>query len=344
MLQLTKLLTGEAPGRPDWSSLPPELWCEILLSARGPLKLIRAHERRLHELYERWLEWWMLVARVSCTCTRLRDALLGPGAAELWRWAMFYDPGTGGSKQRTRGVHRLLSSQGRHAHRALVHANDEWQPSDLTPCVATLTSLQRLDLAYIDPALAACLASALSSTPSTVSCHGAHLFASLCTAALQRLTHLHLSYLVFASLSDAAVVKLSRRLPRLSSLELSVALSNPLHAREVSTALGRLHLLRTAELHLDLEIGFGVSAAPALLQLCQSGVQLQSLHLSEGRVGRITLDDEEVLAGLCGCERLVVASRSPVAGRRLQYSPQVAVVRNEPVDKRGQTIDAESDS
>ena len=310
---------GTSDRQPDWAWLPEAVWRNILLQAAPQRRPVRGRNGCI-DGQDAWTGWWSTVACASATCSHLRHALLGPDAEELWQHVSFLDGPSHAS-----GLHRLLRSQAHHARSALVGTGDGWPLADFAPCVAALTRLQELQIAYLSPAAAACLAAALGSSPASIACGGEQLWTCLNPSALEQLTHASLHYSDGAPLLAADVQRLAQHLPRLQELNLCVTLG----PHQPAEALGLLFLLPATvlELKLDLELGCGSAVASVLQQLAGSQLQLHCLRISEGSEGQLTVTDERLLA-LCHIrERLVVCFR--MLGRRLQQVPHAAVVQHE---------------
>ena len=259
----------------------------MLCSVRPERPVLRL--RSCLRAQDSWVQWWTLVARVSCTCSTSRHATLGPQAGELWRYFSlnddrFLDP------NQPLGLRRLLCSQAHHAYRALVCAGVIGVLTELTATAAALTSLQELVLMGYPGPRAACIAAALGSSPSRVSLPGSALWVCLSPQTLQRVTHLHVDEA--GSLSAADLTGMAGRLPHLQELTLSVSPISgyPAHV------LSRLSLLPAVRLHLEQSLNEPSAATLALQQLSRSGVLVQSLRI-EGRSGdELTPEGEELLA------------------------------------------------
>ena len=308
------------------SLLSGDLWRAILLRARGELEPASGRGRvgNVPDLAA-WIQWWALVARVSSTCHLLRNALLGPAAGSLWRYVCLFDafPGMRDNKQQCQGLRRLLHSQARHAHCALLWSDGGWQLSELAACAAALTSLQELELHYIFEAAAPCIAGSLGSLPASVCCFGADLWSCLSPAVLSHVTRIRVTYPCYIPISAADVQGLATRLPRLQVLELCLGFSSCASAA-VLGLLPKLPKLPPVSLQLELEIAVQDAATAALRQLVKSRVQLQSLRFTEGLDGALLVEDLNLLAQLRIGERLVVCFC-----RRLQQLPPIAEVRYE---------------
>ena len=124
-----------ASPRPDWASLPIEVWLKVLL-------LCRDHEgsQRQH-----WVRWWKILASVSTSCKALHSAVVGPAAEELWHGTFLTSWHPGLSTGQSRQLNRMLISQGRLARTAVVLGGG-WDLDVLRTAAASLTGAHSLTL------------------------------------------------------------------------------------------------------------------------------------------------------------------------------------------------------
>ena len=129
----------QVPTGPPCPWLPDELWQKVLEAVPDS-----AHRA-------------VLAAQLACTCMRLREALLGPGAAHLWAQLQLAPCYPGLSLARSGGVNRLLLGQACHARRVSVRGGG-WEAGQLRRLFASLGDLQWLSLGsfHLPEEVAAC--------------------------------------------------------------------------------------------------------------------------------------------------------------------------------------------
>ena len=315
-----------APEQPDWSLLSQDAWRRVLDSVRTQS---RKHGAGSFASHLEWTAWWRLVARVSGTCRSIRGALLGPKAAELWRYSTFSaGPTPFAGPPMAPGLRTLLRRQARHTRSAWVWAGEGCQLAELAASMAALTSLHKLEAWHVTAESAACIAAALGSRPASVACYGHYLWQLFSPAIFAGLKQLHLSYVAGKPLAPADVQALAQRLPNLQLLELCVSLG---HASTETTgqAFGLLGLLPACSICLEITLNRkGRALSAALLQLARSGAALHTVRLID-QWSYLAVADELILAGCGSWGQLVFSFGDPA--RRLQHVPSGLAVLYEPM-------------
>ena len=259
---------------PSWALLPPDVWRLILCRARGVLPHLQPGPQKQDSV---WVSWWRLLARVSGTCSTLREALLGCSAQSLWASAYFESPRSMASSQGSAlgfqypaGLHRLQLSQAHHACSAMVRGTD-WRRADLQQVLSSPTSVRSLTLFEVwSPRKAACCFCSLPPQLTSFGYQG-----RLPTQALTvSMTSMQLVKLSLHEVTDASLRLLADWLPPLARLELSLEfgmVDGPV------CGLGLLSLLDVSQLCLRLQAVFLGEALRCLRQL--QGVQLYDLEV-----------------------------------------------------------------
>ena len=269
------------PSEPDWAILPDDVWRAILLAARRLQPQVDTNAIVPRTVCLDWLRWWHLVARMSSTCTTLREAFLGPGSAELWQWTLLQSVEdwahiTALPQAYLRGAQRLLLSQARLATSAQI-CGICWEELELQAAVASLASVQELSLCAQIQASQGITTAALAAIPSTalhsLSYQGPDSFAP--SPCLQDLRHLRLE-LIF--LSEKELRLLACWLPRLQRIELAFIQASGGFG-QIVCSLELLSLLPADELGLELEFDSHSSTGVGKRLRQLVGVQLHSLDL-----------------------------------------------------------------
>ena len=232
-----------------------------------------------------WVRWWQLVASVAGACRRLRTALLGPAASELWAWTYIKSSYRLSSSDelfvaRTRSMRSLPGRQAGHARSALIRGCGS-QAADLQAAVVTLTNVSELTLwgMYSSHDTRTIVGALCSSQLSRVWYQGVQSLPV--SAAFQGLQHLSLS---LHTCPVAAALELARWLPDLQSLELAMRSDCDLEVCLHQLAGAKMHTLRVRYmLPLSLHV-YQLAARLEISQLVLCGLlphwQLQ--HMPHG--------------------------------------------------------------